>query len=68
MHPDVLRALAQARHQDRLGDARFSRHAKTRSHHALRFPRVRQRVGALLIAAGARLTGQRSAELRLLRD
>ena len=68
MHPDVLRALAKARHEDLL-EHRTSRQAQPRSIHtherASRRPRVRQRVGSALIWAGARLIGERTPELEL---
>ena len=67
MHPDVLRALAQARHEDLL-EHRRPRHAGATPHihrheQALAAPsRPPARGRALLIAAGARPSGQRSAE------
>jgi hypothetical protein len=68
MHPDVLRALAKARHEDLL-EHRTSRQAHSISIHpsdrAPRRPRVRQRVGSVLIWAGARLIGERPPELEL---
>ncbi len=68
MHPDVLRALAKARHEDLL-EHRASRQAHPTSIHSNertpRRPRVRQRVGSALIWAGARLIGERSPELEL---
>jgi hypothetical protein len=68
MHPDVLRALAQARHEDLL-EHRTSRRAhptSIRSHEPTPWrPRVRQRVGSALIWAGARLIGERPPELEL---
>ena len=69
MHPDVLRALAQARHEDLL-EHRRPRHAGATPHlhrhdQAPRRPRVRQRVGSALIWAGARLIGERPPELEL---
>ncbi len=64
MHPELLRVLATARHEDLL-DERRTRGQPSVRHHAPRFPRSRRRVGSLLIWAGARLTGDRRAALEL---
>jgi len=64
MHPELLRALAKARHEDLLtkrpspGLPRIQRDV-----HSLRFARSRQRLGALLIWAGAHLIGDQRAAL-----
>jgi hypothetical protein len=69
MHPDLLQALAKARHEDLLNHHRAHGQAATRRREsAQRLPRVRQRVGALLIGAGARLIGERPGELTLVND
>jgi hypothetical protein len=66
MHPDLLRALAEARHQDLLDDRRTPRPPRIRRDE--HFPRTRQRVGSLLIWAGARLMGDRQAALELANE
>jgi hypothetical protein len=62
MHPELLRALGKARHDDLL-NRHHSRQPRVRlPAHAPRLARFRQRVGMLLIRAGARLLGdQRDA-------
>ena len=66
MHPDLLRALAKARHEDLLAERRTRGQPRPRLHaHSPRFPRSRQRVGTLLIWAGARLVGDQRAALEL---
>jgi hypothetical protein len=66
MHPELLRALANARHEDLL-DAHPSRGQPPIRHkdHSPRLSRSRQRVGSLLIWAGARVIGDRGAALEL---
>jgi hypothetical protein len=63
MHPELLRALAKARHEDLLTKRQNPGHPKVkRDGHSLRFVRSRQRLGSLLIWAGAHLIGdQRTA-------
>lgn len=69
MHPDLLRALAQARHEDLLNNRPVARATKARLHdQAQRFPRARRKVGSLLIGAGARVIGARPGELTLVND
>lgn len=66
MHPEMLRALGRARHEDLLHRHRNGGQPKIRpGNHLPRFARSRQRVGLLLIWAGARLLGDERAELRL---
>ena len=66
MHPELLRALGQARHEDLLNERRTRGHPRVRlGDHSPRFPRSRQRVGSLLIWAGARLMGDQRAALEL---
>lgn len=61
MHPDMLRALAQARHEDLL-NGRRPRPARTRlDEHPPRFARIRGRVGRMLMWAGARVMGEQPA-------
>jgi hypothetical protein len=66
MHPELLRALGQARHEDLL-TARRSRGQPRRrvSGRAPHFARSRRRLGSLLIWAGARVLGDRQAALEL---
>jgi hypothetical protein len=69
MHPEMLRALAKARHEDLLDCHRTRGQSKVRSDNALARPsRSRQRVGFLLIWAGARLVGERRAALELAHE
>ena len=69
MHPELLRALAKARHEDLLSERRTRGHQKVRlDNHSPRFSRSRQRVGSLLIWAGARLIGDRRAALELVHE
>jgi hypothetical protein len=50
MHPELLRALAEARHKDLLIAGRPRRKSRIRSdHYSLRFARSRRRVGSMLI-------------------
>jgi hypothetical protein len=66
MHPELLRALGKARHEDLLNERRTRRQPRVRlDDHPPRFPRSRQRVGSLLIWAGARLIGDQRAALEL---
>jgi hypothetical protein len=66
MHPELLRALGKARHEDLLSERRTRGQPRVRlGHHSPRFPRSRQRVGSLLIWAGARLIGDKGAALEL---
>jgi hypothetical protein len=68
MHPELLRALAKARHEDLLNEHRTRAQPRVRlDDRSPRFPRSRQRVGALLIWAGAYLIGDRRAALELAR-
>lgn len=66
MHPELLRALARARHTDLLNEHPAQGWPTVRlGHHPPRFRRSRQRVGSLLIWAGARLIGEQRAALEL---
>jgi hypothetical protein len=69
MHPDLLRALARARHNDLL-DTRQSRgQPKVRlSGHRSLLSRSRHRLGSLLIRTGARLTGDQRTALDLAHE
>jgi hypothetical protein len=61
MHPDLLRALAQARHDDLLERRTRGQPAVRLADRSPRFHRSRQRLGSLLIWAGARLIGDQWA-------
>jgi hypothetical protein len=64
MHPDLLRALAKARHEDLLTKRQNPGHPRVRRDaHPLRFARSRQRLGLLLIWAGSHLIGNQRAAL-----
>jgi hypothetical protein len=66
MHPELLRALGQARHEDLLNMRRSRGRPSPRVRgQAPRFDRSRQRLGSLLIWAGARVLGDRQAALEL---
>jgi hypothetical protein len=66
MHPELLRALAKARHDDLLEERRPRAQPRVRlDDHSPRFSRSRQRLGSLLIWAGARLIGDQRAALEL---
>ena len=67
MHPELLRALAQARHDDLCTERRPPR-AKLRRNRSPRFPRSRRRVGSLLIWAGARVIGESRSALELAHE
>jgi hypothetical protein len=65
MHPDLLRALADARHEDLLSGRPTRRQTRVRlDDNAYRFARSRRRVGSLLIWLGACLIGDQKAALR----
>jgi len=50
MHPEMLRALGKARHEDLLNERRARRQPRAGfDGDSPRFPRSRQRVGSLLI-------------------
>jgi hypothetical protein len=69
MHPELLRALGQARHEDLLNRPRSRSHSKIRLHHSSRrLSRSRRRMGALLIRAGARLIGDQPAPVELAHE
>ena len=69
MHPELLRALAEARHEDLLAHHRArGRPLSRRNVPSPRFVRSRRRVGSLLISAGARLIGDRQAALELAHE
>ena len=66
MHPELLRALGKARHEDLLNVHRARGQPRVRlRNRSPRFGRSRQRVGSLLIWAGERLIGDRLAALKL---
>ena len=69
MHPELLRALGQARHQDLLNERRTRQHPRVRlDDDSRRFPRSRRRAGSLLIWTGERLIGDRRAGLELAHE
>jgi hypothetical protein len=69
MHPDLLRALAKARHEDLLyGRPIEQPRARSGTCAAPRFSRSRRRMGLVLIWAGARLMGDRRPVLDLAHD
>jgi hypothetical protein len=64
MHPDLLRVLANARHEDLLNERRHIRRGRVRlRNHSRWFARSRRLVGSLLIWAGARVIGDQPARL-----
>ena len=66
MHPELLRALGKARHEDLLNERRTRRQPRVRfDDGSPRFPRSRQRIGSLLIWAGELLIGDRRVGLEL---
>jgi hypothetical protein len=69
MHPEMLRALARARHEDLLNGHRTRGQPKALPNNDLpRFARSRQRVGSLLIWAGARVLGEERGVLGLTHE
>jgi hypothetical protein len=69
MHPEMLRALARARHEDLLNGHRTRGQPKVRpKNHLSPFARSRQRMGSLLIWAGARLLGAERTALELTHE
>jgi hypothetical protein len=70
MHPDLLRALAKARHQDLLNKPLTRAQTSIRVHKAVtpRFSRTRLRVGSLLVWAGSRLIGDQQPLLELTHE
>ena len=64
MHPDLLRVLAKARHEDLLNERRHMRRGRVRlRNHSQWFARSRRLVGSLLIWAGARVIGGERTQL-----
>jgi hypothetical protein len=69
MHPELLRALAKARHDDLLDERRSRGQPRVRlNNQSPRLHRSRQQVGSLLIRAGTRLIGDRRAALELTHE
>jgi hypothetical protein len=69
MHPELLRALAKARHQDLLNKPRTQAQTRLRlDDPSPRFSRSRRRVGALLVWAGSRLIGDQQSALELTHE
>jgi hypothetical protein len=66
MHPELLRALGKARHEDLLSEGRTRRQPRVQhGDDSPRFPRSRKRFGSVLIWAGELLIGDRRAGLEL---
>ena len=66
MHPELLRALGKARHDDLLNTYRSRGQPRFRfKDQSPRFTRLRQRVGSLLIGAGERLAGDQQGAMEL---
>ena len=66
MHPEMLRALARARHEDLLDEHRTRRQPRLRPRSDVPFfARSRHRIGVLLIWAGARLLRDQRTALEL---
>lgn len=65
MHPELLRALARARHNDLLGIHQTRGRTDRRFARIPRFARSRERLGYVLIGAGARLMGDHRSALEL---
>jgi hypothetical protein len=69
MHPELLRALGKARHDDLLNTHRARAQPRGRLHDGSpRFSRSRRRVGSWLIWAGGRVIGDRAAAMELAHD
>jgi hypothetical protein len=70
MHPEILRVLATARHDDLLGTypSRGQPRARPPKEHEPLLARSRHRLGLLLVRAGARLMGDRPGALDLAHD
>lgn len=69
MHPELLRALAKARHEDLLSKRPSRGLPRVRlNNQAPRSHRARRRMGSLLISVGARLIGDQRAVPELARD
>ena len=65
MHPELLRALARARHADLLNEYPTEWRTARLGHHSPWFRRSRRHLGSLLIWIGARLVGEQRAALEL---
>jgi hypothetical protein len=66
MHPELIRALAKARHEDLLSERRFQGHPRAGpADRPSLFSRSRQLAGSMLIWAGARVIGDKRARLEL---
>jgi hypothetical protein len=68
MHPEFLRALANARREDLLSERRQTHKRAGPVESSPRFTRSRQRVGSVLIWTGARLIGNQRTALELARN
>lgn len=69
MHPDMMRALARARHDDLLNTYPTRGQPRVRLNwHVTPFSRSRHLLGALLIRAGARLADDGGAGLEIAHE
>jgi hypothetical protein len=68
VHPELLRALAKARHHDLLDRPRTRVRARVQDGSTDRLSRPRQRVGLLLVWAGSRLIGDQRSVLELTHE
>jgi hypothetical protein len=66
MHPELLRALGKARHEDLLNEHRIRRQPRVRDDDSPRFPRSRQRIRSLLIWTYELLMDDRGAGFELV--
>jgi hypothetical protein len=67
MHPELLRALGKARHEELLEAGRSQGQPRLHNH-SPRSHRSRERIGVIFIWAGARLLGDRRAAMELVHN
>jgi hypothetical protein len=68
MHPELIRALAKARHEDLLRERRQWHPRAGPDDCSPRFPRSRRLAGSMLIWAGARLIDGKRGGLELTHE
>jgi hypothetical protein len=68
MHPDLVAALAKARHDDLIGELRGRPQRLRPANTPSRFARPRRRIGLMLIWAGARLMREQPISLVIARQ
>ena len=69
MHPELLRALGRARHEDLLSASRSRGQPRIRlNQNVSAVSRSRRRLGSLFIRTGTRLIGDRRAALELAHE